>query len=190
MERQNAKELRIQMPVAVSSSTEQVLASPMTQLAMNFEGICTRTPTGWEDFHVVFEWLHLHLWWILALNLVWNYSVPLLGLMFKHILLLPDRNLPQEESYCWATSRTTLRQFYLRKAFLVVYQVNQVKHAVHLKWMFEKLWDFYGIMYIPEICGKFPILTLLLMWISKGYCPSPDRRDSVDSPSADFIRSV
>ncbi|CAB3977131.1 M-phase inducer phosphatase 1-like [Paramuricea clavata] len=46
MERQNAKELRIQMPGAVSSFTEQVVASPMTQLAMNFEGICTRTPTG------------------------------------------------------------------------------------------------------------------------------------------------
>ena len=46
MERQNLKELRIQMPVAVPSITEQV-ASPMTQLAMNFEGICTRTPTGY-----------------------------------------------------------------------------------------------------------------------------------------------
>lgn len=46
MERQNAKELRIQMPGAVSSFTDQVVASPMTQLAMNFEGICTRTPTG------------------------------------------------------------------------------------------------------------------------------------------------
>lgn len=44
MERQNAKELRIQVPGVVPS--EQVVASPMTQLAMNFETICTRTPTG------------------------------------------------------------------------------------------------------------------------------------------------
>ncbi|XP_028391555.1 M-phase inducer phosphatase 1-like isoform X2 [Dendronephthya gigantea] len=46
MEPKSGKELRIQMPVSVSSCTEPVVASPMTQLAMNFEGICTRTPTG------------------------------------------------------------------------------------------------------------------------------------------------
>lgn len=34
------------MPDPLPSFDEHIVASPMTQLAMNFEGICTRTPTG------------------------------------------------------------------------------------------------------------------------------------------------
>ena len=103
MEGKNAAELRIQMPGAVSSSTDQVLASPMTQLAMNFEGICTRTPTGPKSTPRR----------KLLLGDVENNSTPILS----------SKSLSRSVSS------------------------------------------------------------------ESGYCPSPDRRGSLDSPSADFISS-
>lgn len=101
MECKNVNELRVDIHGQLSSS-EQVVASPMSQLAMNFEGICTRTPTG------------------------------------------PSKGTPR------------------RKLSLCDVENNAATPI---------------------------ILTSISRTLSNesGYCPSPDREGSLDSPSADFI---